>query len=226
MTEIFTHLPIKVIQGEGMYTGISTTLIRFGKCNLRCNFCDIKANWTADLKLTIYDLIYYIEDRKTNLLFTGGEPLLNYHRQLFIEEVIQYFNNNNIIEIETNGLNNVEREYLINRCHFNISPKENRYQLKGYEIKEYELLKNIKNLKSYIVKFVFDDSEETKKFIFDLIEKYDIPNKKVYIMPKGDTTEECMSYLYKAIDFAIANNFNISPRLHIMLNIAKYLNEV
>lgn len=226
--EIFTHEPIRVIQGEGRYQGLNSILIRFGLCNLRCNFCDAAQNWNASLKLTLSDLLTkWPNIKNSNLLITGGEPLLNNYRQYFITQLLQYTNNTKIIEIETNGTNDIKFSVIIERCQINISPKELRYQLPIVTDIEYRLLEQVKNkeITNYIVKFVYDNSDDVKNFIETIVSKYQILENNVYIMPKGATKEKLKENLFRALDYAIKNNFNFSTRLHIMLDLAKYLQE-
>ncbi len=218
-SETFTFDPYLVLQGEGKYQGLTTTLIRFGLCNYRCNFCDSAYNWDATLKFTINDLLKFVD---YNIMFTGGEPLLNDYRQQFIYSVIYHLEKeknikDNIIEIETNG-SNYAKDYLIEKVtSFNISPKEERYQLDNYKTK-YKLLEQLPDLgDKYIVKFVYDTTEENKRFILDTVEKYKIPVSKVYIMPKGETPHEILSIIDNAIKFTMQHKFLFTPRIHILL---------
>ncbi|MGC9110221.1 MAG: hypothetical protein ACP5HI_08385, partial [Caldimicrobium sp.] len=168
--------------------------------------------------MTIEELLPYI---KKNILFTGGEPLFNNFRQQYIYSVIKHFEQEKglkgIYEIETNGSNYIN-DYLIEvLTSINISPKEDRYQLKDYKV-SYKLLEQLAEFKDkYIVKFVFDNTEENKKFIFDVIERYKIDPERVYIMPEGDTPEDIKRYFEDALDFTLANNFRFIPRMHIMV---------
>ncbi|MEM0325367.1 MAG: 7-carboxy-7-deazaguanine synthase QueE [Candidatus Aenigmatarchaeota archaeon] len=226
--EIFTHEPVRVIQGEGRYQGLNSILIRFGLCNLRCNFCDAAQNWDAKLKLTLSELLTkWPAIKSSNLIITGGEPLLNNYRQYFISQLLYQIDNTKIVEIETNGTNDIKFSVIVERCQINISPKELRYQLPVVTEVEYKLFEQVKNkeIPNYIVKFVFDNSDEVKKFIETVINKYQIPENNVYIMPKGATKEKLKENLFYTLDYAIKNNFNFSTRLHIFLDIAKYLQE-
>ncbi len=227
-TEVFTYKPFLTLQGEGINAGLPTTLIRFGKCNLRCNFCDASYNWNANFVMTIKDLLPFIQK---NILFTGGEPLISNYRQQFMYSTIIHFENmtnlKGIYEIETNGTNYIQ-EYLAEvLTSINISPKESRYQLQNYK-PSYKLLEQLDIISNkYIVKFVFDNTEENKQFILNLIDRYKIDTNKVFIMPKGETIEEILQVFEPAIDFAMQNNFRFTPRQHIMLfkpNYSKWAN--
>jgi organic radical activating enzyme len=216
--EMLTYKTFVSLIGEGIITGLPTTLISFGKCNLRCNFCDSAENWNADLQMSIEELLPYIQK---NIMFTGGEPLLNEFRQQFMYSTFKHFEQQSglkgIYEIETNGTCYII-DYLIEvLSSINISPKESRYQLKGYT-PSYKLLEQLNEFKDkYIIKFVFDNTEENKKFIFDIIERYKIDPERVYIMPEGDTPEDIKRYFEDALDFTLANNFRFIPRMHIMV---------
>lgn len=71
VNEIFSS-----IQGEGAWTGIPATFIRFQGCNLRCSWCDTKETWSGPSQLMtpeeILELVHY-----EHVIITGGEPLLH-----------------------------------------------------------------------------------------------------------------------------------------------------
>ncbi|MEM6503037.1 MAG: 7-carboxy-7-deazaguanine synthase QueE [Cyanobacteria bacterium P01_C01_bin.89] len=95
LVEIFS-----AIQGEGMNIGTRQLFIRFGRCDLRCNFCDSANTWTGqptcDIEQTaglrdfvtqpnpvsLEDLVGWVQrldgDRvHDSISLTGGEPLLH-----------------------------------------------------------------------------------------------------------------------------------------------------
>ncbi len=95
LVEIFS-----AIQGEGMNIGSRQLFIRFGRCDLRCNFCDSANTWTGkstcDIEQTaglrdfvthhnpvsLADLLGWVKaldgDRvHDSISLTGGEPLLH-----------------------------------------------------------------------------------------------------------------------------------------------------
>ena len=63
------------VQGEGFHAGIPHVFVRFGNCNLRCEWCDTDFLTYEERKLDsiVDEVISYGCDR---VIFTGGEPAL------------------------------------------------------------------------------------------------------------------------------------------------------
>ena len=64
------------VQGEGYRSGIPHVFVRFGRCNLRCEWCD--TDFDTYQEMSVIDILGEILtfDCK-NVIFTGGEPMLN-----------------------------------------------------------------------------------------------------------------------------------------------------
>jgi len=91
------------IQGEGLQAGLPMLFIRFGGCNLRCDFCDTKYAFENYREMTISEIKQEIKKfHKKNFFwvsFTGGEPFLQ-----DLSEIFYFFKNEGFkIHIETNG---------------------------------------------------------------------------------------------------------------------------
>ena len=63
------------VQGEGFHTGIPHVFIRFGNCNLRCEWCDtdFMTFEEMDINSIIEEVLSYDCNR---VIFTGGEPAM------------------------------------------------------------------------------------------------------------------------------------------------------
>ena len=63
------------VQGEGFHTGLPHVFVRFGNCNLRCEWCDTEFMTFEELGINeiVDKVISYDCDR---VIFTGGEPAL------------------------------------------------------------------------------------------------------------------------------------------------------
>lgn len=106
-------------QGEGRNTGMDAVFVRFSGCNLWsgkekhrakaiCSFCDTDFNgidgvnggeYTKELLLSKIESLWLSENKKINVVLTGGEPLLQADQTL-----VDHLKSSNIyIAIETNG---------------------------------------------------------------------------------------------------------------------------
>ena len=64
------------VQGEGARAGIPHVFVRFGNCNLRCEWCD--TDFLTYTEMTAGQIIEEIGKYECkNIIFTGGEPMLN-----------------------------------------------------------------------------------------------------------------------------------------------------
>ena len=120
------------VQGEGFHAGIPHVFVRFGNCNLRCEWCDTDF-LTYDersLESIVDEVLSYKCDR---VIFTGGEPALQDLSTIgssLKEEGIS-------LSIETNGTTEVDPiiDWI---C---VSPKDQLYpnakiiQRQGDELK-------------------------------------------------------------------------------------------
>ena len=91
------------VQGEGTHSGKTAYFLRFGGCNLRCNFCDSKNTWTKFkflTKDTIFSLLEKAKNKTNFLVLTGGEPsLYNLTEIVKFAKRLKFY-----IAVETNGI--------------------------------------------------------------------------------------------------------------------------
>lgn len=120
------------VQGEGYHAGIPHVFIRFGNCNLRCEWCD-----TDFLTYTERTLSSIIEEvlafNCPRVIFTGGEPAMQ-----DLDTIGSELKSHGIsLSIETNGTMPVP-EIIDWIC---VSPKDQMYpnvkleQRTGHELK-------------------------------------------------------------------------------------------
>ena len=63
------------VQGEAFHAGIPHVFVRFGNCNLRCEWCDTDfLNYTEMTLETIISKVLAFNCKR--VIFTGGEPCL------------------------------------------------------------------------------------------------------------------------------------------------------
>lgn len=107
------------VQGEGAKSGIPHVFVRFGKCNLACEWCDTDFNTYE--KMTVEMILERVLAFKcNNVIYTGGEPLLNdlwpLSRELKKHQIH--------LSCESNGTVKVPEGLLDWIC---ISPKDQEY---------------------------------------------------------------------------------------------------
>jgi 7-carboxy-7-deazaguanine synthase len=86
------------VQGEAYHMGIPHVFIRFGNCNLRCEWCDTDFLTYNDMTLdSIVDEVLSYDCKR--VIFTGGEPCLQDLETIGLRLKEQGIN----LSIETNG---------------------------------------------------------------------------------------------------------------------------
>ena len=120
------------VQGEAFHAGVPHVFIRFGNCNLRCEWCD-----TDFLKYEVMELEQIVQKVLSyeceRVIFTGGEPCLQDLETIGSELKLHGIN----LSVETNGTIPVP-EIIDWIC---VSPKDQVYpnvsikQRQGDELK-------------------------------------------------------------------------------------------
>lgn len=167
------------------------------------------------LKMELDELVAkIISFQATNIVITGGEPLLQY------KQIISLLNHTDLqdykFEIETNGtMSPIDRSLLPNqvKLRYNVSPKlSNSYNDYKDRIKV-KILKDL-NSDNSIFKFVITNKEEVNE-IKMILEEVKISPSRVYLMPEAMTQNELLKRGKRVAEIALNNNFNYSHRLHI-----------
>ena len=114
------------VQGEGARAGIPHVFIRFGKCNLACEWCD--TDFETYKEMNVEEIVKIVKEFNCKkVIYTGGEPMLNdlwpisrELKKLGIE-----------LSCESNGTIEIPEGLLDWIC---ISPKDQEYP--GVKIKQ------------------------------------------------------------------------------------------
>ncbi|RPG77719.1 MAG: radical SAM protein [Euryarchaeota archaeon TMED248] len=106
------------IQGEAFHMGVPHIFIRFGNCNLRCEWCD--TNFLEYDEMKLEDIVEKVLNYQCKrVIFTGGEPCLQ-DLDTIGRELKKYDIN---LSVETNGTLKVP-EIIDWVC---VSPKDQLY---------------------------------------------------------------------------------------------------
>ena len=75
------------VQGEGFHAGIPHVFIRFGNCNLRCEWCD--TDFLKYEELSLDEITERVSNWKERMETVGNEPslLLRAHRDASVREL-------------------------------------------------------------------------------------------------------------------------------------------
>ncbi len=117
-------------------------------------------------------------------------------------------------EIETNGtiLPKPEFDELINQ--YNVSPKlensGNESTLHERPVVYQFYAANPKALFKYVI-----TDEQNLEEVLVLVQKYQIPNNKVFLMPEGVTPEQLKSKQQWLIEICKQHGFRFTDRLHV-----------
>lgn len=196
------------IQGEGPNAGYPVVFLRTAGCNLRCTWCDTPyaLEFRQGKKMEAHEVISDITSFNCkHLVITGGEPMI---QQKGLKEVLQQLNSY-FVEIETNGSFASEIEEFVNQ--YNCSPKLKNSGNKAYELK---LLPNDKTWYKFVV-----DTEEAFQEVLQYIDRYQLPHRRVRIMPEGRTAKETQKKSPWLIKLCKTHGFIFNPRLHLLFNV-------
>jgi len=215
IAEIFSS-----IQGEGMTAGTPSTFIRFYGCNLRCSYCDtpyaVNEEEEKSAMMSTFKVYRKLKQEKpTNIVFTGGEPMLY---QNFIIEVMAKLNKNRkndyTCEIETNGTIKPIPCFVKYVGLFNISPKLSNSGQDEKDCIKHDILKRMYLPHKALFKFVVSKENDMKE-VLDICNKY--PKMVTYLMPKGETKKKQIHHMKKVIKLCLKYDMIFSPRMHILI---------
>lgn len=203
----------ETIHGELPFMGSPCLLIRLEGCNLKCSYCDIPKE-RAVQEYPKEQLIEIIENTGfKNILFTGGEPLLQIESLVSIIHTIELKNPLIQFVVETNGTIDLE-PLSITGASIVMD-----YKLGGLfpSFKKRTVINNIKKLWALdALKFVFwnaDTFKEALEFI-----PYADKQVQVIFSPVFERREELKPYVGKIIELGRSY-----PNLKFQLQIHKLL---
>jgi organic radical activating enzyme len=191
------------IQGEGPDMGKLVNFIRLGGCNKSCEFCDSKYSWTNWVTTPVIEVLDYIHRTGlTHIVFTGGEPFLQYPAMVKLINMLRDPGTSALtyhVAVETNG------SLFEDPSPFDlvvVSPKEIN-DIRPWMGKTNVVFKLLVN----------EDNLEEQLTIAS-----QLPPHRVYLMPMGVTPEEMIMgtqvLAAKMVEHRL--EVTISPRLHIL----------
>lgn len=224
------------VQGEGRNIGTPVVFARLSDCNLQCSWCDTPYTWAftekraeahdqkqiydkdaETVRLTVGQAVDRISGETLDrLVITGGEPMMQQKGLVELIKGLREVKPNQWVEIETNGTIAPNEEMLELIDQFNVSPK---LANSGNDLKKRRKDKSLETLaKSPKADFKFvSTGEEDLEEILELVERYNIPHHRVFLMPEGRTEPEIVAHQKDLVEICKEHNFNLTTRLHVIL---------
>ncbi len=230
-------------QGEGPSTGQPAFFLRLGACNLNCYWCDTPYTWvfddrhvslhgegrkydpTAELKrVTIHDAADQVLASSAPLLvITGGEPMLQQCAVALLFDEVHSRDSTIRFEIETAGTipprelkDTLAESYGQIRYNVSLKLAGSRNELERRRVPE-----AINELKRYdsVFKFVITPNlfAEDLAEVSELIDEFELPGERIWLMPEGRTAEEVTDGLHVLAPIALRNGWNLTARTHIYI---------
>lgn len=209
------------IQGEGPSQGKKVWFLRLSYCNLQCVWCDSKYTWdwkqydrTKEVHEMDNDVILERLKEANAVVISGGEPLLQQRNLLTL--IGGLVKRNCWVEVETNGTILPDEVFLSLINQINCSPKlSNSGDSRKKRIKS-DVLKVLASIDKVYFKFVVSCEQDIDE-VWEYVNTYKIPRRRVYLMPLGKTPEELKLTTKIVRELSFQNGFVFSSRLHIEL---------
>ncbi|MCH2107704.1 MAG: radical SAM protein [Polyangiaceae bacterium] len=221
------------LQGEGPSVGQPAAILRLGRCNLSCSWCDTPYTWDFEQfdpekelsRISAAEIAGWLAEVEVDrLILTGGEPLLQQKRlpALFrlVDELRQRGNRQPLyIEVETNGTIAPIPELQERIDQWNISPKlhsAGQDRKKSFRADALELL--LAGRKAYL-KFVVAGEADLRdvKELCHRLGSLVPPKENILIMPEARTAEELGERSPRVAHWALREGWGFSSRLHLTL---------
>jgi len=226
------------VQGEGATTGVPAYFIRLKACNLMCGgpdgslMKDGKATWWCDTEYVwrkgLEKPFEYLVDRwkdegildwvmegRVNLIWTGGEPTIP-KNQKAICNFLDWFSVGTVYnEIETNGTLYINDTLFDHLDQINCSVKLSNSGMSKKRRIVPAALNRIMEHPGYWFKFVISNEEDMEEIIKDFVEPFNIPYKRVLMMPGLDDQDNYHERTLFCMEMAKKYGFTGLTRLHI-----------
>jgi len=210
-------------QGEGPHTGYRVAFLRVAGCNLSCVWCDTPYSWDwkrydrseESHPMTLQEIADEINKMGVNrIVVTGGEPMLQQRHFAKLQQLTGCD-----LDIETNGTvkpSDLNKDLVDLFC---VSPKlshagdPEQQRIKTEVLSEFAEL--AKQGKAFF-KFVAEKEEDFVE-IEELIEKANLPEEHIWVMPEGADYDTHLKHLRELAQPIIDKGWQLSSRLHIII---------
>lgn len=212
-----------------MCGGADGSLMKEGKATW---WCDTEYVWKKGLEKTFQyledrwreeNILEWIKEGRVNLIWTGGEPTIPKNQRAIVAFLQWFYNKHGIPystykiynEIETNGTIYIEDELFEKLGQINCSVKlENSGMSKDRRINP-EAIERIMSHRNYWFKFVISTEECLEEIERDFIKPFNIPPKRVLMMPGLDKQENYHERTKFCMEMGKKYGYTGLTRLHV-----------
>lgn len=211
-------------QGEGIWTGVPSSFVRFCGCNLSCRFCDTPYAFSDSgegREMSREEILRRVGSHALqHVVLTGGEPMRQPELSLLCESLQE---RGHIITIETAGT-----VFTPLRCDLiSISPKLSNStpiapceesRVKRHEINRWkpEVVRRWIDRYDYQLKFVIGTPEDIREMESYLSGFEGIRKDRVLLMPLGTVQEELDQRAQWIVPYCRSSGYRYCPRMHIL----------
>jgi organic radical activating enzyme len=207
-------------QGEGPSLGRLTAILRLGRCNLACEFCDSQFTWNWDQhdpslelhELSVDEVLSRLERIDTQMVvITGGEPLLQQRQLAPVAAALKARSWR--VEVETAGtIAPTMEDGLVDQ--WNVSPKlANSGNPLARRYKP-DVLRAFEATGRAVFKFVVCEAPDLDE-VDGMVQECGLTD--VWIMPEGTDAATLERRSAALADDVVKRGWNLTTRLHILL---------
>lgn len=225
------------LQGEGVAIGRPSVFVRLSNCNLHCHWCDTPYTWdfegtahahrddrpgapakySRDANRLTWPVERVAERVRAhdcpNLVFTGGEPLL---QQPALAALCDTLGPGYHVEIESNGTVPLVAAFDRHVDQLNLSPKlAHSRNTDSERLKPAVLAGYARDPRAWF-KFVVAAPGDVAE-VDALAQAHGIPPGRVLLMPEGVTSPVVRDRMAWLAPLCLARGYRLSDRLHIHL---------
>lgn len=236
------------LQGEGDFAGSPAVFCRFGGCNLLCGkpdnpdapqedltpdgddatwVCDTIETWRNPTQTTVGSVVArwrdhgwldHLHDGTANLVFTGGEPLLQQDGNVNALAELCDAADAATVELETNGTIVPTAETDAHIDQYNVSVKLANSGMSEDRRRNPESLDYFADHDDATFKFVVSRQRDVRE-LQTLADEYAIAPRDIMLMPAGasvaDLHDDDTGTAERVADLCKDHGYRYSPRLHI-----------
>jgi organic radical activating enzyme len=226
------------IQGEGQTAGYPSVFLRTSGCNLQCYWCDTDYTWnfegtpyvhqndqlpgyqkysrsTHQCRLSIEEAAEEVRRYPClNIIFTGGEPLLQSSAFVELMRRLRELNPNYRFEFETNGTRIPSPSVEAFEPRYNVSPKLSNSRLAAEQRLDEPSLRFFAQCPRATFKFVCQTEMDVRE-VQQLVQQYGIPIERVILMPEGTSPEQLADRREWLIAKCLELGYRFSDRIHV-----------